>query len=104
MPRPGGSVGSPDSDYFELCVPEEMPNAIWSEERGFVGIPDADVVRYYDLVAGDAERLAEVERARAAGWFFVYFGDLEERGCWQIANPEEVPEEPCLECVMRRAG
>ena len=99
------AIGVPDSEFFEVCWAHQLPNAIWTEERGFVAMPDEDVIRRNYRVDYTEEIFEIMRRARELGWYFVFgkgFIGSQGFGCWQVGNPEEVPVEPCIACEIRR--
>ena len=98
-------IVSPDGDFTGVCWADQLPNALWSVERGFVAMPDEDVISRYRREDYTEEIFEVMRKAREAGWFYVY-GDNpiggSGYGCWQVGNPEEVPVEPCVVCDIRR--
>ena len=101
----GIGAGGADTDFYEVCWSHQLPNAVWSEERGFVAMTDEDVFNRHNRVEYTEEVLDVYRRARVAGWYYVHFGGVESGGgygCWQVGNAEEVPVEPCVECEIRR--
>ena len=97
---------SADGEFTGVCWAHQLPNAIWSVERGFVAMPDEDVVRRYYRTDYTEEMLEIMQKAREFGWYYVLGGSGSIRGggfgCWQVGNPEEVPVEPCIACDIRR--
>ena len=98
-------IVSPDGDFTGVCWADQLPNALWSVERGFVAMPDEDVISQYRRADYTEEIFEVMRKAREAGWFYVYGnGPISGVGfgCWHVGNPAEVPVEPCVVCDIRR--
>ena len=106
MVRNDVSIGSLNSDFFEMCWSHQLPNAIWTAERGFVGMPVEDVMRLNDRVEFTEEVFDIMRRAAEAGWYYFHgidtYGGVGGYGCWRVGNPAEVPVEPCVSCDVGR--
>ena len=95
----------PDLGGVRVCAPNILPNAIWSDERGFVGITLDDMEtllsRDRSQVTLTEENIAAIEQAREDGIYYVYMDGHIRDGistCWRVINSDEVPYEPCLSC------
>lgn len=105
---PNSAEGVLDGDAIEtpsfkgLCDVRRLPAAAWTVQRGFVGISPRDLGDALGLGAEELH-LREMAQARAAGWFYVWFGEYPPEGentaCWRIGN-KQIPEEPCLHCQL----
>ena len=103
--RTDSYIVSHDGDFTGVCWAHQLPNALWTVERGFVAMPDEDVISRYRRADYTEEILENMREAREAGWFYVYGNNPiggSGYGCWQVGNPEEVPVEPCIVCHIRR--
>ena len=65
-------IVSPDGDFTGVCWADQLPNALWSVERGFVAMPDEDVISRYRRADYTEEIFEIMRKAREAGWFYVY--------------------------------
>ena len=101
----GVIVTDPETREEQICSPETLPNALWSDERGFFGITLDDMRTLSDLwdwAPFSEENVPAIEQARKDGIYFVYMnghlGNGDESTCWRVVNADEVPYEPCLSC------
>ena len=101
----GFIVTDPETREEQICSHETLPNALWSDERGFFGITLDDMRTLSDLwywAPFSEENVPAIEQARKDGIYFVYMnghlGNGDVSTCWRVVNADEVPYEPCLSC------
>ncbi len=108
-------IHNPETRKGKACSPNLLPNALWSDERGSVGItlndmrtlPRTNPSRPSPMDFSE-ENIPEIEQAREEGFYFVFMdghvGDLDRPTCWRVVNADEVPYEPCLSCRDVKGG